>query len=83
MFELQKSNFNLVLNFCEFNDLINIHSNNFSQQMHEFEPESFLTSVLTEINEIFDYKPVYQPDKLPDLISADHPRIKYILLGLL
>jgi signal transduction histidine kinase len=66
-------------NFCEFNDLINIQNDNFIQNMTDFEPKALICSVLTEVMEVCDCKPVFEAIELPKRVVGDKDRLKYIL----
>lgn len=69
----------MVLNFQEFNDLINIHNKTFSQSLTEFQPMSLIYSVVTETKKVYDFTPCLQLKKLPKIILGDKYRLKYIL----
>jgi hypothetical protein len=48
VFDLKKSNYNLLLNYCQFEDLINIQNETFAQDIQEFEPVKLLNAVVSE-----------------------------------
>ena len=82
--ELRKSNKFLFLNFCHFNDLINIQNKTFTQQSKEFQPISLITSVQSQIKELFNLNPILEFDEnLPKFLLGDEPRLTYILACLI
>jgi len=78
VFDLKKSNYNLILNYCQFEDLINIQNDSFSTKIMEFDPETLIKSVLSETEEILDFRPCLEAKNLPPKLFGDD-RIKYIL----
>ena len=52
--DVKRSNCDLFLNFCQFNDLINIQNDSFSQNLTEFYPSKTILEVVKEAKELFD-----------------------------
>ena len=77
--ELRKSNKFLFLNFCQFNDLINIQNDTFTQHLKEFDPENLIRKIALQTNEFFDKEPVLKFDQIPTLVMGDDYRLTYIL----
>jgi hypothetical protein len=44
--DVKRSNCDLFLNFCQFNDLINIQNDSFSQNLTEFYPNETILEVV-------------------------------------
>lgn len=78
MLDLKKSNYNLILNFCQFEDIINIQNDTFTHKIIEFDPAQLINSVACETKEILDYRPVLEVNRMPNTLFGND-RIKYIL----
>jgi len=71
------------MNFCQFNDLINIQNDNFCRSTVEFNPKKTVKEVLEETRELFGCESIFESEKMPSVVLGDKTRFKYILLCLL
>ena len=51
--------------------------------MGQFKPKALITTVLEETKDLFDYKPCFNPNLLPNMLLGDSDRLQYILACLL
>ena len=58
--DLKKTNSDMFIQFCKFNDITNIQNDTFCQEMKEFDPESLIVSIVSETQKLFDYKPRFE-----------------------
>jgi hypothetical protein len=80
--DVKRSNCDLFLNFCQFNDLINIQNDSFSQDMTTFYPNKTILEVVKEAKELFNCEVQFEGDETLRKVLGDEKRVKYILFCL-
>jgi hypothetical protein len=71
----------LFLNLSQLNDLINIQSDFFFENLNPFDPKQLVQSVIADTNILFtDISPSFQSDEtVPNTLLGDEVRLRYIL----
>jgi len=80
--DVKRSNCDLFLNFCQFNDLINIQNDSFSQDMTTFYPNKTILEVVKEAKELFNCEVQFEGNETLRKVLGDEKRVKYILFCL-
>jgi len=69
--DIKRSNCDLNMNFCQFNDLINIENDNFCRSTVEFNPKKTVKEVLEETRELFGCESRFESEKMPSVVLGD------------